>query len=187
MNPENKKLRGGSDSELTRFKKLWRDSMAESARDFWRSVFVSDATQAAIRSQIYAELKINLTYDGQLNSFRDWEMDQRERDLQAERMQENEKRLREEHPDWTKDQLRDALMTDAYLEARATGDFKLGLATVRQDRGLMAISLERDKFKEALRTKIDAGLDALFEEVKGNKEALDLFQRFKAVVTKATA
>ena len=47
--------------------------------------------------------------------------------------------------------------------------------------------MERDKFAAAMKSKIEAGLDALFDEVKNNPEALELFGKFKSVVTKATA
>jgi|SRR6185503_560323 hypothetical protein len=49
-----------------------------------------------------------------------------------------------------------------------------------------ALALAREKWLAAQRTKIEAGLDALYLEVKDNKEAVELFQKFKAVATKAT-
>jgi hypothetical protein len=142
-----KKLRGGTGSELTRFKVMWRDTMAESARDFWRALFVSDSTQADIRGQLGRKLQIKLTRDDQLQAFRDWEFEQRSMDLEAERAIEEERRLIEEHPDWTKDQVREDLLRRFYNRARATGDAKLGLATMAQDRGLMQASTDREKFE----------------------------------------
>ena len=47
-----------------------------------------------------------------------------------------------------------------------------------------AMALTREKWLAAQRTKIEAGLDALYLEVKDNKEAVELFQEFKAVATK---
>jgi hypothetical protein len=49
-----------------------------------------------------------------------------------------------------------------------------------------ALALAREKWLASQRTKIEAGLDALYREVKHNAEARDLFQKFKAVATKAT-
>ena len=49
-----------------------------------------------------------------------------------------------------------------------------------------AMAQARDKWLASQRTKIEAGLDALYLEVKDNKEARELFQQFKAVATKAT-
>src|SRR5689334_10152620 len=88
------KLRGGSSAELTKLKTLWRDSLSESARDFWRALFVSDTKQADIRQQIAARLKVKLSYDPQLNQFRRWLKEQDLRDLEAERMTQDETDLK---------------------------------------------------------------------------------------------
>jgi hypothetical protein len=47
-----------------------------------------------------------------------------------------------------------------------------------------SLAFERDKFKTAIATKIDLGLAELFEEIKSNPEALELFERMKACVRK---
>lgn len=136
-----KKMLGGRDSELTRFKLMWRDSLAEPVRDFWRALFVSETPQAEIRKQLHVKLKVNLIYDSQLNAFRDWEIEQRQMDLEAERAVEEERRLIEEHPDWTKDQVRDDLLKRFYFRSRATGDSKLGLKTIAADAKLESLHL----------------------------------------------
>ena len=46
---------------------------------------------------------------------------------------------------------------------------------------------DREKWQAAQKSKIEAGLDALFTEVKHNAEALALFEKFKAVIRKATS
>lgn len=46
---------------------------------------------------------------------------------------------------------------------------------------------DKEKWTEQQKTKIEAGLDALFQEVKGNPEARSFFEKFKAVVNQATA
>jgi len=46
-------------------------------------------------------------------------------------------------------------------------------------------SLDREKMTAATRNKIDAGLDALFEEIKGNPRAEKLFAELREVVSKA--
>lgn len=136
------KLRAGN-SELTRFKVLWRDSLAEDARDYWRQLFISpDQTQAQIRQQLQVKLKIKLDHDSQLNAFRAWELEQRAMDLEAERAEEEERRLMEDHPDWTKDQVREDLIKRFYLRSRATGDTKLGLSTVTADLNIERTGLE---------------------------------------------
>jgi hypothetical protein len=49
-----------------------------------------------------------------------------------------------------------------------------------------AMAQAREKWHAAQRTKIEAGLDALYLEVKDNAQARELFQKFKAAATEAT-
>jgi hypothetical protein len=65
--------------------------------------------------------------------------------------------------------------------------FSLVLKAREQDEHAQDREHDLKKWQAAQKTKIEAGLDALFEEVKHNAEARDLFQRFKAAVTQATA
>src|SRR5258708_5620919 len=150
-----KKLRS-PDSEITKLKILWRDSLAEDARAYWQELFVSPSTQAAIRAELLKKLKINLRFDKQLNAFRDWELEQRAMDLEAERATEAERRIGEEHPDWTKDQVREDLLKRFYNQARATGDAKLGLKTIAADVKVESLKFDQEKFKEGLRTKLES-------------------------------
>jgi hypothetical protein len=155
-----KKLRNQG-SELTRLKKLWRDSLAEDAREFWRQQFISELSQAEIRKLIHARLKVNLTYDGQLNAFRDWELEQRSMDLEAERAEEEERRLIEDHPNWTKDQVRDELIKRFYARALAQGNAKLGLATMDRDLNERSAKTKAEqKEKEIDLRKQKLGLDS---------------------------
>ncbi len=57
------------------------------------------------------------------------------------------------------------------------------LAKLRLAAGKQAI--EREKITAAAKTKIEAGLDALFAEIQGNPKALKLFKELKEVVSKA--
>ena len=43
-----------------------------------------------------------------------------------------------------------------------------------------------EKFRQQVKTDIEKGLDALHAEIKGNAEALRLFEKFRAVVLGAT-
>ena len=135
------KLRGGQNSEITRLKALWL-TLSDDARSFWQELFVSPVTQAEIRKQLLAKLKINLRFDAQLNAFRDWELEQRARDLEAERQMEDERRILSEHPNWNLDQAREAVLTRSYERSISSGDFKLGLATVVQDLNVKRTDLE---------------------------------------------
>jgi hypothetical protein len=66
------KLRGGSQSELTKLKRLWQKPDFEPLRELWRQRFSSELTQAQIRTLLKNELQINLQWDRQLTQFRQW-------------------------------------------------------------------------------------------------------------------
>lgn len=179
------KLRSGTGSELTRLKLLWRDTLSDEQRESWCSRFTgAEFTQAQLRSLLAEELGVRLKYDSQLNAFRDWELEQRARDLEAERQAEDERRALAEHPDWSLDQARESVLKKAYQRASAVGDFKLGLATVKQDLAAKALTLDRQKFEwdatacalaklETLKAiKADSGLS---EDQKLEQARLELF------------
>jgi len=71
--------------------------------------------------------------------------------------------------------------------ALATARHKTRMDKARLDQRERAMAQAREKWLAAQKTKIEAGLDALFLEVKDNPEARELFQKFKTVVTQATA
>ena len=171
-------------SELTRLKKLWRDSLAPDAKEFWRAQFISELSQAEIRKLIHARLKINLTYDGQLNAFRDWELDQRELDTEAERQEEDERRALAENPNWTIDQAREEVLKKAYKRASARGDFKLGLATV--DRDLNAQTAKTKAKQEEAKIELRRGKLKLDERhISILERKAEAFDRAQAALTTA--
>ncbi len=184
---ESKKLQGVSGEkespELTKLKAKWR-GMADDAREFWRSLFISQTPQAEIRKQLFTKLKINLGWDSQLTKFRDWELDQRDLDLREERARENERRLIAEHPDWTLEQIRNEVLRRSYLESIARGDHKLGLKTVDKDIKVRSQNFEETKFKESLRDKLQAGLDEVAAAFKKNPQAMEFYKQARALVSR---
>ena len=142
------KPRGGSESELTKLKILWRDSLAEDARYYWQELFVSKTTQAQIRAEILTKLKINLRFDKQLTAFRDWEQEQRFRELEAERQADDELRLKAQFgADWTLDQIREEVLKRSYARAIQEGDWAAGRKTIVQDLNVKKVSLDERKLK----------------------------------------
>ncbi len=181
------KLRGGSESELTKFKKLWRDSLSESARDFWREMFLSATKQSDIRQQLFTKLKVNLRYDKQLTIFRAWLKEQDLRDREAELMQDDERRLSEEYgKDWSIDKIRAEVFRRSYARTLAAGEFGLGLATAKVDLRQQAQTFNEQKFKESLRTKLETALNALAEHIKGDPKAKAAYEGFRAAVAEST-
>ena len=147
------KLHGGKESELTRLKELWRQ-LSPDVRSYWQELFISKTKQEEIRSQILDTFKIELRFDKQLNAFRDWEMDQRERDLEAERQAEDERRALAENPNWSLDQAREEVLRRTYQRAMASGDFKMGLAAVDRDLKSKVVTMDREKL-ELLKRKAE--------------------------------
>ncbi|AHF94210.1 hypothetical protein OPIT5_08295 [Opitutaceae bacterium TAV5] len=47
------------------------------------------------------------------------------------------------------------------------------------------LALNLEKFRQQVKSDIEKGLDALHAEIKGNAEALQLFERFKAAVMRS--
>lgn len=182
------KLRGKNAStgpvpELTKLKGFWR-TLAEDVQGYWREQLLSSRSQADLRREIAAKFKINLKWDDQLTNFRQWLADQDKRDQQSERMQENERRLIELHPDWSLDRVREEVLRQSYFETLASGNFKLGLAAMKQDANAKALALDREKFefdaakaalKAASELKAIAADKTLSQADKVNQARLKLF------------
>ncbi len=132
--------------ELTKLKTLW-STLHESVQEYWREQFLSQRSQVDLRSELLKKLNVNLRFDTQLTRFRGWLEDQDVRNAQAERAQENERRLIEQHPDWSLDRIREEVLKQSYFETLASGDFKLGLKTVRADQNERILELDREKFE----------------------------------------
>lgn len=62
--------------------------------------------------------------------------------------------------------------------------YSLVLKARDQELKLQEMELEREKFRESIRTNIDRGLEALYQEISKNQVARELFERFKAAVLK---
>jgi hypothetical protein len=56
----------------------------------------------------------------------------------------------------------------------------LGKASLEKER----LRLEREKFEESKRKDWEKGLDALFDEIKGNPAALEHYEAMKAALAK---
>ena len=70
-------------------------------------------------------------------------------------------------------------------EALEFGDVKAYVALAKLKLAASKQALESQKLVTAAKDKIEAGLDALFAEIKGNAKAEKLFAELKAVVAKS--
>jgi hypothetical protein len=75
---------------------------------------------------------------------------------------------------------------ETYL-AFASARHKAAMDKAKFEQKERLMQFDEKKFAAQFKTKIEAGLDALFQEIKGNAEARSLFEKFKAVISKATA
>jgi hypothetical protein len=71
--------------------------------------------------------------------------------------------------------------------AFATARGKAEMEKAKLDQQERRMQLEREKLSAQLKTKIEAGLDALYEEIKSNAAARKLYDQFRAVIAEATA
>jgi len=68
--------------------------------------------------------------------------------------------------------------------AEVSSVISLALKVRDQEIKVQQIELEREKFKETIRTNIDRGLEALYQEIKENQIAREIFERLKRTVMK---
>jgi len=176
---------GQPESAMQQLKAVWR-RLPEATQDYWREQFSSSRTQADIRSEIAKKRSVKLSADGKLTKFRAWLEDQDLREAQAERMEENEQRIKTAHPEWTLDQVRDEVLKQAYYETLASGNFKLGMAARKSDLVEQALKFDKEKFLEGLRTKLESGLAELATHIKSNPKAKAAYEALKAEVKLAT-
>jgi hypothetical protein len=160
-----RKLRGGGASELTRLKSIWL-ALAESAHEGWRQRFCGAETPQVLRQALRQQLGVNLTWDRQLIDFRQWDEANQQRMLMGEKIEERKQELLA--GGMTLEAAQDVLLTEASAYSVAARDFKLGLKVSGEISRTSANRLEQEKFKETLRTKIQAGLEALLAEARGH-------------------
>ena len=174
---ERKLLARRQQSEIAKLKRLWRDTLPDDDKEFWRQLFAGpEESIEDIRDLIREKFQIDLRHNRQIYSFREWELEQRQYDLQDERVAEKARRIREEHPGWDKNQIREELLKETYIHSKAIGDYPLGLQAMRTDAHFGTLELNREKFKESLRAKIKTGMEALADEADKNpaiKAAVD--------------
>lgn len=170
---------------MQKLKAAWA-RLPEATQEYWREQFGSQRTQADIRSEMARKLGLKLPSDARLTQFRAWLTDQDLRDRQAERMEENTRRIQTEHPDWTLDQVREEVLRQSYFETLATGDFKTGLKTISAHAKVESLKFDQEKFKEGLRSKLEAGLAELAQHIKGNAAAKAAYEAFRATIQTTT-
>lgn len=160
---------------MTKLKRLWRDSLSEPERDYWRAQFESTRSQSALRQEIQEKYNVKLLQDSQLNRFRDW-MDEFTA-IEKEKQKVAEDLAELQSQGLTGAKLRDELLTRIKARALARGDYKLGLKAIAADVKVETLQLGWEKFKSGARTKLETGLDAVAEAFKANPQAMESYQK----------
>jgi hypothetical protein len=154
------------DSPLTQWKLLWRDVLPEKEKEYWRAQFASPRSLADIGREIFKKYKIQLNLRYHLTRFRQWLAQEAERLEEAEMAEADKAEL--ERQGLKGEKLRRELLERMKRRALRRGDFKLGATAVNLDLKAEKLALEQKAFREGKRTKIQAGLEAILAEARGN-------------------
>jgi len=132
-------------SQLNRLIDLWH-AMSEDDQAFWRDMFASNKTPDDIREELRQRLDVLFLYNDQLEIFKRWEKDYQARTEEAARQRLDERLGLTPFSLSNPAAAREAFFAKAYSRAIATGDFDLGLKTLRQDLNVDGAALDREKF-----------------------------------------
>ena len=186
MNDTPAKLRGGSESELTKLKRLWLKPEFEPRQETWRERFSSGLTQGQIRAMLRNELQVNLQWDRQLTQFRQWVERQDTLDAERAAMADDADRILEEFGDeWTLDEVREEILKRSYVRALVSGDFESGRRTIAQEMNVKKVELDRVKMEGAKRSGEAKALKFCVVESRDFPEAHQQFMAAFATLRQA--
>lgn len=159
------KLRS-SKTQMSKLKRIWRDTLSEEQRDYWREQFESQCSLSDLQTELKSKLDVDLRYRAQLNRFRRW-------DVEFMALEEEKQKVATDMVELKAlglagDELREELLRRMQARALNRGDYQLGLKAILADVKIGTLQLSREKFKEGLKTKIRSGLDAILAEARGN-------------------
>ena len=158
--------RRNSKTEMSRLKKIWRDTLSEDQRDYWREQFESDRSKSDLQNELKSALTIELKHNSQFTRFRSWAEDFAALEEEKQNVAADIAEL--EALGLSGQELNDELLRRLKARALHRGDYELGLKAILADVRIETLQLSREKFKESLKTKIRSGLDAILAEARGN-------------------
>ena len=192
---------GGVPPPLRQLKIRCRDNPADGD---WAFGLRDTHSNEEARAAILKKFGIAISDDSKYSRFCVWWHRQKEFNILGELAEMDEAALQKRFPNLSRENVRSAAILRSYVAAELKHDDKFRLNVIKVDadehsgrfKGAMeekkfdqrerAIMQEREKWLAAQKSKIEAGLDALYLDVKDNAEARELFQKFKAVATQAT-
>lgn len=144
------------------------------------------ATLSAKRliSQIEARHGIHGLTEQRLSDFSRWFAEQqalREMNEAAATFREN---FAQDNPAATLEEAHEATLAFLHLKAGSSDDVKLMKFVLGEIRKARSLAHEREKWREDMKGKLEKGLDALFQEIKGNAAALAHFEAIKGALAK---
>lgn len=135
---------GRPETAMERFKAAWK-KLSEPSQAYWREQLSSQRTQADLRREIKAKLKVELPADNYLTRFRSWLDAEDQRGVMAEKIEQRKKELLA--GGMTLEEAQEVLLVEAAAYSTAARDFKLGLKTSREITTMKAGALDRQKFE----------------------------------------
>ena len=176
------KLRPAPDSQLRRLKELSAEERAEIYS--WKDL--PGVTNADIRKRITVKFGIGLQRDGQLSVFWPWQRRQAQWDRYNELVGQDEAELMDRHPNVSREQLREATIKRMLAEADLEEDPQFGLKVIAMDLKDERARFDREKYRDSLKSKLQAGLDAVAEAFRGMPEAMKLYQEAREMIGRET-
>ena len=148
--PEFRKLRaaplGKGALELDKFKEVWRNTNSEEFKKSWRDLLASRTHQKIIRAKLLAEHGVNLNDNVYITRLQDWIKKQDELDAERASQEAEEKQVKKDlGPNASLEEVRKEVLKRSYNRTLAKGDFKQGLATVREDVRVERLALDARK------------------------------------------
>ena len=132
-----------ADSAVTKLKLLWRSSLGEADRDYWREQLASARTRKELREELQERYGLELKQDVQLCRFCRWVEDE---DLRAQAAEDARcDRAELELQGIAEQDLRNELLRRMKERALARGDFKLAAEAIKLDLKAERVALERER------------------------------------------
>lgn len=144
--------------------------------DYMADPIVPAQSLAEARANLLLNFQIELGHDSQLSRWRSWFLKRKELQTQnafAEFMQTAAL------PDWSAEKIRNWQLRVLNTVADESRNPSLMLALARELRAGETLALAKSKWVEAQQKKLDAGLAALHEELKGNAKAMQIFRELQ--------
>jgi len=174
------------DKEIRSDAKL-KNLSAEALEDLWRFRNPEEGGEKLTLEAIAVEIPLRWGFTvslSTLSEFYSWLRLKRRMDSAAERAQQARLELAKD-PSITPEDLERVAQTVFTAESIEAGNIKGYVSLAKLRLQAEKHELERAKLEAADKSKIEAGLDALFAEIQGNPRALKLFAELKEVVSKA--